>query len=442
VTRRVGWVVALAALASALITPVALADAPSNDNMANATTIAALAFDADADLTEATVEVDEPDCGGWFTPGQQSSTMAAPREENLIPLSLKTSHGERTMTNTVWYAFEPTEDVRISADTFGSADDQDTMLAAYDHTQSGLTMVGCNDDTNTLQSRIAFDATAGHRYLIQLGAYYGGATSAHLHVDVAPPPGVISGTVTDDDSGAPIADVCVGTSGEFEWRWVGTDAYGTYSGEAEPGETRVVFFDCEIAYEDENYYPAEYYDNVTYWEEATVLVVESGLEIAGIDAGLSLEPIPWRSSDLAVTGLEIEHVMPRVDGLVAPVGPGTNRNVTVEVANVGDGTGFGYVNVQICPVTTNGACTYLEPRHVRLDSAEVVAMTFEWRGLGTVGDVDVQAYVDSCDYDFDDNNSMTRRDYVMVGGIGAGVGVPRGSASYVDCGYGISVWSP
>lgn len=432
---------AFVAATSAVIVPVASAAAPSNDNMADAIAITALAFDADADLSEATVEVDEPDCNGWYMEGQAAAAVGSPSQSTLPQPSLKTSHGERAMTNTVWYALEPTEDARIAADTFGSADGEDTMLAVYDDTPSGLVMIDCNDDTNSLQSRVTFEAVAGHRYLIQLGAYFGSATSAHLHVDVGPPLGTVSGTVTDDDTGAPIERICVGTSGEYGSQWGLTGEDGTYVVAAEPGETRVVFFDCSIEYEEYEYYPAEYYDDVTYWEDATVLTVSSGVEIAGIDAGLALEQIPWLSSDLAVTGLEIEHVMPRVDGLVAPVGPGTNRNVTVEVANVGGGTGFGYLNVQICPVTSSSACTYLEPRYLDLDEAESASMTFGWNAIGTVGDVDVRAFVDSCDLDTE-NNAMTRRDYVMVGGLGAGVGAPSGRSGYVDCSYWIGSSNP
>ncbi len=136
---------------------IALAAQPPNDDFDAATVITGLPFTDQIDTSEATTGFDDPECAG---------------------------NG-----HTVWYAFTPGQDMRIAADTFGSYFDFDTTLSVYTGTRGDLTQIACNDDTNGLQSRVVFDATAGETYYFMVGAYYdqpGG--DLVFNVDLGPPP--------------------------------------------------------------------------------------------------------------------------------------------------------------------------------------------------------------------------------------------------------------
>lgn len=454
--RSVALVAAIVAASFWAVTPLAHADAPSNDNKADATVVGALAFDADVDLSQATVEVGERDCYGWSTDAAPATNTSAPgsiaHPANPLALGLKASSSDpsQSTTNTVWYSYSPSEDVRIDLDTLGSEAGQDTVLAVYQTSKWGDYTVTCSDDAEGgLASRVVFDAWAGQTYLIQLGAFRGGATSARLHMQVAPPRGTISGTVISDATGNALADICVNIIGSSSWGWAQTDAAGAYAALADPGEVRVAFYDCSWDWGRDWYFGDEYYDDAAELSDAVVLNVESDVEIPGIDAGLAVVPYSqWGGADMAITALEIEHVMPRIDGAVAPIGPGTSRLVHVELANLGTSSGSGAVNVEICPVTTRNRCTLFDTQLLHLAGGSSQDVVFDWNGLGTVGDVTVRAYVDTCGYwETWDNNEMTRRDYVTVGGTGVGVSARGGSGlsrSYVSsgCTYAVHIGSP
>jgi PKD repeat protein len=74
-----------------------------------------------------------------------------------------------TNNGSVWYEYTPTSDLYLDADTFGSG--FDTVLSAYTGTRGALEMVpgACNDDWNSLQSRVRFRATAGTTYYFLIG---------------------------------------------------------------------------------------------------------------------------------------------------------------------------------------------------------------------------------------------------------------------------------
>ncbi|MCH7698845.1 MAG: S8 family serine peptidase [Chloroflexi bacterium] len=77
---------------------------------------------------------------------------------------------------TVWYAFTPSSDQALIADTFGSG--YDTVLAVYTGPSvDSLTLVSCNDDFSGPQSRVQFSANAGTTYHVQLGGFFGAAGS-------------------------------------------------------------------------------------------------------------------------------------------------------------------------------------------------------------------------------------------------------------------------
>ncbi len=79
----------------------------------------------------------------------------------------------------MWYRFTAPAGGTITVDTFGSS--YDTILAAYTGTCGGaLTEVACNDDdaTEAPQSRIAFGATGGVEYLLEVMAFGAGPGAA------------------------------------------------------------------------------------------------------------------------------------------------------------------------------------------------------------------------------------------------------------------------
>lgn len=150
------FVAAAVLVAMAAYAPVAAQ--PANDDFDNATEIPDVTFSDEVDTTEATTEADDPvpDCAG--------------------PAGA-----------TVWYAFTPSEDMEIGADTFGS--NYDTTLSVYTGARGALDEVACNDDAGSFQSFVRFDAIAGETYLFMVGSF-GGESGGLLEfsVDVAPPP--------------------------------------------------------------------------------------------------------------------------------------------------------------------------------------------------------------------------------------------------------------
>jgi len=84
------------------------------------------------------------------------------------------------ITNTVWYKYTPSSNVTLSADTFGSESNFDTVLnvltgPASSPTFGALTLVGCNDDSGGTTSQVVFGATGGTTYYFQAGGVAGGA---------------------------------------------------------------------------------------------------------------------------------------------------------------------------------------------------------------------------------------------------------------------------
>ena len=128
------------ALAFAGIVPVSAAP-PSNDDFASATSVTEpLPFTDSINTSEATTAVDDPDCAG---------------------------NGP-----TVWYAFTPSQDMLIQADTFGS--DYDTTLSVYVGSSGNLSQIACNDDSGSLQSAVSFDAFTNETYYFMVGGFASG----------------------------------------------------------------------------------------------------------------------------------------------------------------------------------------------------------------------------------------------------------------------------
>ncbi len=99
-------------------------------------------------------------------------------------------------SQTVWYAFTPTANTRLEANTFGS--NYDTTMSVYTGSRGALTQVTCNDDSNgSLQSRVRFDAVAGTPYYFMVASFYP-VSPANLTFNLlqGPPPLAIVPTLT------------------------------------------------------------------------------------------------------------------------------------------------------------------------------------------------------------------------------------------------------
>jgi hypothetical protein len=137
--------------------PVAQAAAPSNDDFANATVVAALPFTDTVDTTEATTASNDPSCSG---------------------------NGE-----SVWYSLTPAVDGWIQVDTFGS--DYDTVLGIYTGSAGALTEIACNDQAaGTDQSRVRINAVSGTTYHVMAATWEGtsGGGTLVLNAAVSSPP--------------------------------------------------------------------------------------------------------------------------------------------------------------------------------------------------------------------------------------------------------------
>lgn len=107
---------------------------PTNDDFRRRTIVNAPGFVDNVNTQAATTEPGDPDCAGRGP--------------------------------TVWYAFTPSVDMRVEVNTFGS--DYDTTLSVHVGRSSALVQVACNDDTDSLQSRVRFDVVANVTYYLMV----------------------------------------------------------------------------------------------------------------------------------------------------------------------------------------------------------------------------------------------------------------------------------
>lgn len=148
---------------------------PPNDDFNNATVATAIPFTVSEDATNATVAPDDPFCV--------------------------------RRNQTLWFAFTPTQNIRLEANTFGS--NYDTTLSVYTGARGALTQVACNDDSNgTLQSRVRFDAVAGTTYYFEVSSFFP-VSPANLvfNLQLAPPPLSIAPSVAQFGSIDPTTGV-------------------------------------------------------------------------------------------------------------------------------------------------------------------------------------------------------------------------------------------
>ena len=142
--RQMAFVVIACSVVAATALP-ALATAPSNDLVRNATVISSVPFSVELDATDS--HTDGPNV----------------------------CRGNR---GSVFYKFRPSSDMQLQADTLGSR--YDTVLTVLRGPIGDLRLVACNDDRLGLDSAVRFDARAGVRYIFMVsrccgsGAGHGG----------------------------------------------------------------------------------------------------------------------------------------------------------------------------------------------------------------------------------------------------------------------------
>jgi hypothetical protein len=142
---------------------------PANDDFDSATVISALPFSDSVSTADATTAGDDPFCNG--------------------------------NEHSVWYAFTPTQDTPIRADTAGS--DYATTLGVYTGSRGALSEVACEP----FGGQVAFTASANTTYFFMVASACCGNPGGNLVFRVNPPPAnddfdnaTVVGGVPFDDS--------------------------------------------------------------------------------------------------------------------------------------------------------------------------------------------------------------------------------------------------
>jgi hypothetical protein len=143
-------VVSVAGLLLALLNISPALAQPANDDFDSATVISALPFTDAISTVDATNPGDDPFCNG--------------------------------NEHTVWYAFTPTQDTPIRADTSGS--DYATSLGVYTGSRGALNEVACASSP----AQVAFTATANTTYFFMVASACCGNPGGNLVFRVNPPP--------------------------------------------------------------------------------------------------------------------------------------------------------------------------------------------------------------------------------------------------------------
>jgi chitodextrinase len=136
-----------------LAAPTALAQ-PANDDFVNAAVIPSLPFSASVDISQATIQPEEP-----------------------IPCGVRQS---------VWYAITPAADAVLQANTDGSGF-PNTVLVIYRQDGSGFGGLSVRDCT-TFGGQLIFGVEAGQTYYLQGGSFFGDGSNLQVNLAVYPPP--------------------------------------------------------------------------------------------------------------------------------------------------------------------------------------------------------------------------------------------------------------
>ncbi|MBN2305106.1 MAG: hypothetical protein JXQ72_11545, partial [Anaerolineae bacterium] len=83
--------------------------------------------------------------------------------------------------SSVWYKFDAPNDKGLAINTFGSS--YDTVLAIWTGNRGALRMIGCNDDSSSLQSRVQIGTLAGETYYVEIVGYNSSVNTLVLNVE-------------------------------------------------------------------------------------------------------------------------------------------------------------------------------------------------------------------------------------------------------------------
>jgi hypothetical protein len=214
-----------------------------------------------------------------------------------------------------------------------------------------------------------------------------------------------------DPAGEPADAMCVSAHApDGEWL---ASAYGdgwlTVS-RLEAGQVALFVEDCGYGV-----YEEQWYDGAARIGDATLIEVP---EVAGVSVtvALTLAPLP----DLTVAALSVTPVPLRTDAADLP-GPGTQRDLHLEVANEGDGDADVVGIIVEATTRTDGGrdILYTDVRSMPAGASTEVDLRIDM--AGKVGDVQVRAT--TCTWAERDtgDNSRTVQSYAIVGGTGVGV---------------------
>lgn len=235
--------------------------------------------------------------------------------------------------------------------------------------------------------------------------------------------GSISGLI-EDASGEPLSDVCATAveTGGGPARWA-VGYGGAYRiGGLQSGTYKVEFADCAWPQR----YASEWFDDARSVHRARPLEVTLGSAVTAIDAVLAQRPTP----DVAITGLRVRDV-PLSTSVTTLPGPGTLRDVDVDVANLGSAASWGtYLSVWVEMANGDRHTIGGDELH-GMQPGERVSRSFRWDGLGSIGDAEVQACITTYDDSNERNNYASVRHHVLVGGTGQGMSLRPG---YGYCG--------
>jgi Ca2+-binding RTX toxin-like protein len=249
--RRIaaGSVGSLAAASMLLIPGISHPAPPGNDNFGNRTIIGSLPFSETVSTVEATTESGEP------------TSPCAP------------------VGKTVWYQYSPPSDMVLGANANNS--DFDAVVTIWTGSDlSTLTAGACGDDP----PNVVFKALAGTTYLIQVGGFDGAGGSLGFRLREVEA-GFIAGTVTEEGTGRPLADICVSVQDADLDTFSGavTDEAGAYSVPVRPGVYLVLFEDfCDGS----NDHRTEWFDDAPTIAEADEVEVSAPATVP-VDATLA-----------------------------------------------------------------------------------------------------------------------------------------------------------
>lgn len=247
--------VSLAVIASLLVPGISSAVQPEHDNFGGAKQVPSSPYSDSSSNFEATLEPGEPDACGIGT------------------------------DKTVWYSFTPAANATLVAKTFGSS--FDTVLAIYEGSDlANLYALDCNNNYNSPQSAIVFNAYGGVTYTFQIGGYNGATGDLIFALGE---PGAVAGTITVPASSEDMY-ICVSAytaAGDSPANSTATlvpaGGSGDYFMKVPPGDHKINFIGCngEVVH--------EWYNDQPHFLAANVVTVTDSAATGGIDAALELQ---------------------------------------------------------------------------------------------------------------------------------------------------------